>query len=142
MVVVLLVLKYTADPEKPNPDDPTPTPAGKLWVMVVEETSERSKLPPAQAIAITSGDVRDYLNNHCDREGSTATWRIFDKDQPVENETKEWQDEFAVLKKESTLPVISIKPGGGLRKSRWSSPQPLPKDTDALLALLKKYGGA
>jgi hypothetical protein len=140
LLVVLALVRHFAPSTKPKPPEPGPTPSGKLWVGIVEETAQRSTLPPAQLIALTSGDVRDYLNGHCDREGSTATWRIFDKDADVANESKEWQDEFAVLKKEPT-PSIAIK-SGGLLKSRWVKPQPLPKDTDALLTLLKKYGGA
>ncbi len=140
IVIVALVAAYCAEhlpAPDPTPDDPGPSPSGSLRVLIVEETSQRSTLPPAQAIAITSGEVRDYLNSHCDKERGTATWRIYDKDQDVTNETKAWQDEFAVLKDED-LPTIAIKSGS----RRWTKPQPLPKDTDSLLRLLKRYGGA
>lgn len=142
---VLLLVVFAAfvvwlaaqDNAKPGPGpDPGPGPSGKLWTLIVEETADRSKLPPAQVSALTSGEVRDYLNAHSDREGAAPTWRIFDKDQDVTNESKDWQDEFAVLRAEPT-PSISIKSG-----RRWTKPQPLPKDTDSLLKLLKKYGGA
>jgi hypothetical protein len=80
--------------------------------------------------------VRDYLNSHSDREDGTPTWRLFDKDQDVSGESKAWQDELAVMRAEPT-PSIAIKSG-----RRWTKPQPLPKDSDSLLKLLKKYGGA
>lgn len=134
-VIYLLIAKYSPDVVKPNPTPDDPTPSGSIRVLIVEETSERTKLPPAQTLVFTSGDVRDYLNSHCDRDGDTSAWRIYDKDQPVADETKDWQDEFAVLKKEA-LPVIAIHNG-----RRWLKAQPLPKDVDSTLTLLKKYGG-
>jgi hypothetical protein len=137
VLVTVAVVKYQEASVSPNPGpEPGPTPSGKLWTCIVEETAERSKLPPAQVAALTSGDVRDYLNSHSDREGAAPTWRIFDKDQDVSNESQVWQDEFAVMRAEPT-PSISIKSG-----RRWTKPQPLPKDSDSLLKLLKKYGGA
>lgn len=137
LLVACLVLHFQQPGGvNPNPVDPVdPTPGGSIRVLIVEETSQRSKLPPAQVLALTAGDVRDYLNTHCDKDNGAAAWRIYDKDQDVTNESKEWQDELAVLK-EQPLPAIAIKSG-----RRWSRPQPLPQDTDALLALLKKYGG-
>jgi hypothetical protein len=133
LIVWAVFLRPSASPG-PGPG-PGPEPSGKLHVLVVEETSQRSKLPPAQVLALTSGDVRDYLNSHCEKENGASTWRIYDKDQDVSNESQDWQDEFAVLKKE-TPPTIAIKSG-----RRWTKPQPFPKDTEALLTLLKKYGG-
>lgn len=139
IIGLVLVEKYYEHTTHPNPN-PGPVPGGKLWVCMVEETSQRSQLPPAQLNALMSTDVRDYLNSHCDRENGTATWRLFDKDQDLTNESKEWQDEFNVLKKE-TPPAIAIGSDKMIR-SKWAKPQPLPKDTDSLLKLLKKYGGA
>ncbi len=135
-LVGLVVAHLTLPASHPNPNPDPPGPVGSLRVLIVEETAERSKLPPAQLLALTSGDVRDYLDGHCAKDAGAPAWRLLDKDTDVSNETPEWQSEFAVVKAEAP-PAIAIKSG-----RRWTKPQPLPKDTDSLLKLLKKYGGA
>jgi len=103
-----------------------------LRVLIVEETAERSKLPPAQAAELTSGIVFDYLNEKCTDEASgKKAWRIFDKDTPLENETKYWQD--AMARKRTSLPWLIVSNG------RKGFEGPLPPSVDELLDLLKKY---
>lgn len=116
---------------------PTPDPIGPiigkgLRVLIVEETAQRSKLPPEQVAELTSADVRDYLNAKCANEASGAkAWRIFDKDTDTSNEAKFWKD--AMARNRDGLPWLIISNG---RKGYEGA---LPKDCDSLLELLKKY---
>lgn len=59
LVSAVAVLEVKGD-GSPNPPVPPPPP-GKLTVMVVEETANRSKLPPAQAAWLTSPTFRRWL---------------------------------------------------------------------------------
>lgn len=137
ILIVLLAYKHAPDsinPHYPSPDDP-PAP-GKLWMLIVEETADRSKLPHEQQLAFAASDVRQYLDTHCAQENGHPTYRIFDNDQPVSGESKAWQTAFDELKDKPT-PAIKVWNGG-----RRSYVGDMPKDTDSLLKLLKKYGGA
>lgn len=131
VIVVLLVVAFQKHEPKPDPSGPI---IGKgMRVLIVEETAERSKLPPAQSAILTSGTIQDYLNEHCSKEKSDkSAWRIFDKDTDMSQEAKFWQD--AMLRPHPKLPwvIISKSPGRGFEG-------PLPTDTAAFLELLQKY---
>lgn len=125
----------TPDPG-PNPGpDPFGSTAGGLKVLVVLETADAGKLPKEQLTALQSQDTLGYLNSHCatDADGKTRCWRIWDKDVNPANEATMWQKAFARPRK--SLPWVIVSNGRA-----WTE-QSLPKDKDALLALLKKYGG-
>ncbi len=120
------------------PTPPAPIPADGLHVLIVLESADLSKLTVAQATALTSQAVRAYLNDKCPAgpDGKTKEWRIWSKDTDASAESKLWQDAFAQTKGQ-TLPAIVVsnpKQGGGFVG-------PLPADADALLTLLKKFGG-
>jgi hypothetical protein len=92
---------------------------------------------PHKLTALTAGDVRDYLNGHCDKENGAATWRIYDKDaRTYRTNRRNGRTSLPYLKNRGLADSIAIKSG-----RRWTKPQPLPKDTASLLTLLKKYGG-
>jgi hypothetical protein len=105
-------------------------------VLIVLETADLSKLPPAQALALTSQDVRAYLNTKCvaGADGKTKEWRVWDKDTIADAETPLWQAAFKRAAGK-TLPWIIVSNG------KTGTEEALPKDAASLLALLKKYGG-
>ena len=116
---------------EPGPDGPQ-----ALRVLMVYESSNTT-LPSAQQSILTSGRVREYLRQHCPVEGSTGNYgfRVFDKDLDVAGQPKIWQD--AMKQPRDSLPWIIVMDLNG--KNLASAP--LPKDVDATLALLRKYGG-
>jgi hypothetical protein len=129
-------------PQPPNPDDPTPDPFGgaqsaapAFRCLIVYESADLSKLPPAQLTAITSAQVRDYLNTHCavGPDGKTREWRVWDSDTNVSAESPLWQKMMA--KKRTKLPWLYL--GNGTK----GYDGPFPENTDRLMAILKKYGG-
>lgn len=122
-------------PIPPVPPGPTPIPTEGLHVLVVYETADLSTLPRAQMQVLTSGAVRDYLNQKCVKgpDGKTAEWRIWDKDVDAKNESKFWQDVMA--RKRDKLPWLYVSNGKAVYEG------PLPGTIDETLALLRKFGG-
>ena len=120
------------------PAPPAPIPDAGFRVLIVIETADLSKLPPAQALALTAQDVRAYLNAHCvaGADGKTKEWRVWDKDVDPAAETPLWQAAFKRAAGK-TLPWIIVSAGG----SKGGFEGPLPADSASLLTLLKKYGG-
>lgn len=118
----------------PGPD-PFSEAASPIRVLVVLETADAGKLPKEQSAALLSTDVRSYLNSHCvlEADGKTHAWRIWDKDVNPSQEAVYWQKAFARPRK--SLPWLVVSNG-----RQWSEGA-LPKDKDALLTLLRKYGG-
>ncbi|MBX7106371.1 MAG: hypothetical protein K1X57_19995 [Gemmataceae bacterium] len=128
-------------PPPPGPDPPpgpTPTPApipqAGFRVAIIEESSERPRLPAKQLAILFSPKVRDYLNDKCvTGPGGTKEWRIFDKDSSMANESPIWQ---AVMQRpRRSVPWIVISNG------TTGTEEPLPPDEESVLALLRKYGG-
>ncbi len=131
--VVTLTL---ADTPPPNP---APINDTGFRVLIVEETVDRSKLPPAQRLILTSGTVRDYLRSKCAPD-STANqdgraYRIWDKDSDVSNELKSWQDAFKRAKADKNFKTPWILVSNG--KTGYEGP--LPENVDKMIELLKKY---
>ena len=127
----------TPDPEPipPQPDpDPAPIPEVGFRVLIVEDIKQRIKLPPEQLDILFNKKVREYLNTKCvaDKDGKTRAWRIWPQDVDASSESKTWQD--AMKRKRTTTPWIIVSDG----KKGYEGP--LPKDVDATLELLKKYG--
>jgi hypothetical protein len=123
----------------PNPDPFGPEGKSKVGAalrfrcLIVYESSELGKMPPAQKAIIFTKDLRDYLNSTCvlGPDGSTKEWRIYDKDVDMSGETAVWQ---GVMKRNHpTIPWIVI--GNG--KTGFEGP--LPATVEDTLALLKKY---
>jgi hypothetical protein len=122
-------------PPPPVPPNPTPIPGDGLRVVIVYESAELSKLPPAQATVLYAAEVRGYLDSHCLKgpNGKTAEWRIWDQNVPTGAEAKVWQD--AMARKRDKLPWLVISNG------RSGYDGPLPATVDDTLKLLKQYGG-
>lgn len=126
-------------PTPPKPPEPPPSPApipgDGLRVLIVYESAELSKMPPAQQSVIFSTTVRDYLKSKCavGPDGITKDWRIFDKDTDVSAEAKTWKD--AMARPRASVPWIIISTG------KTGHEGPLPATIDDTLTLLKKHGG-
>ena len=116
-------------PTPPEPPTPPVPPAAKLTVLIVEESSRRSALPASQIAAMTSPEVRGWLNDKCGVNG----WRLLDKDTDVSKASEWWQQAMAVPR--TGLPWIVIS------SATQAYSGPLPATVAEVLALLKKYGG-
>ena len=126
-------------PKPPDPPTPGPSPIPRdgFHVLIIEETEDRSKLPPAQRNILFDKRVRDYLNTKCATDPEVQNWkawRIYDKDQNLAGENKLWQDALAKYNKHPT-PYLVISTGKGGYEG------PLPANVDDTLKLLKQYGG-
>jgi hypothetical protein len=119
----------------PDPFGGGTTAAPAFRCLIVYESADLSKLPPAQLTAITSAAVRDYLNAHCvaGPDGKTKEWRVWDQNVNTANESPMWQKVMA--RSRASVPWIVIGNGTSGYEG------PLPQTTDAVLALLRKYGG-
>lgn len=123
-------------PTPPTPPaPPAPIPADGFRVLVIYESAELSKLPPAQLAAFYSASVRQYLNSHCviGRDGKTREWRMWDQDVDASNESQVWQDALKRKPSRDKLPWVIVSNG----KSGYEGP--MPANPDAFLDLLKKY---
>jgi hypothetical protein len=127
-------------PPGPTPPGPTPGPApipeAGLRVLIVYESSELSKLPPAQANVLYAKSVRDFLNASCavGADGKTREWRIWDKDVDPGQESAVWQ--AAMKRPRASVPWLLVSNG------RTGYEGPLPATADDLLTLLKKYAAS
>lgn len=121
--------------DPPTPDTPAPIPEKGFRVLIVYETSELAKLPASQTAALTSAELRAYLNDKCvaGADGETKEWRILDKDADLSNESKVWQ--AAMKRDRKSIPWIVISDGSKGYEG------PLPANTADTLKLLKQYGG-
>lgn len=124
-------------PTPPGPAPPTPADlpfpgVTGLHALVVYETADLPRLPAAQTAALTSKAVRDYLNAK-----NPGGWRVWDADVELKDAPQLWRDEMARAKGRPGFKTPWLVVGNG--KDGYSGP--LPADTDALLSLLKKYGG-
>lgn len=106
------------------PEPPAPIPVAGLHVLIVEETLERPRLPKEQLTILTSTEVRTVLDGK-------AKWRILDKDAPMQNDEKVWQDAMKLPR--GTLPHVIVSNG----KTGYSGP--LPTDSKSFLELVDKY---
>lgn len=122
------------EPTPPAPDKP-PIAAAGFRVLIVYETGDLPKYPPAQQAVFYSDDVRSYLRTHCavGLDGKTAEARVFDQNTPMANESKLWQDAMARPRK--SLPWIVVSNG------KTGTEEPLPANVADAMALLRKYGG-
>lgn len=147
--------KPKPDPKPdPKPVDPAPIPEAGLRVMIVYESQDLPKMPPAQSAIIYGAKVREYLNANCvvGPDGKTREYRFWDADVDASGESKLWQGAFKrsktkiaewepikdadgkVIGPSSALPWLLISnPGKGGFEG------PLPADVDAFLSLVKTY---
>jgi hypothetical protein len=140
----------TPGPTPPNPPGPNPpvppTPStapinGKgLHVLVLIETADAPKLPPAQYNAIYGQEFHDYLDSKTPigPDGKQHEWWILDKDSDVSALPDKWKNAVKRAKesKDFKTPWIIVSnpdKGGGYEG-------PLPATKQEILNLLKKYG--
>lgn len=107
------------------PTPPAPIPVKGLRALIVYDSAQLSKLPPAQNIVLYSQSIRDYLGAN--------NWRVFDKGVDATNDAQIWQD--ALKRPRAALPWIVISNGSAGYEG------PLPGTVADTLTLLKKYGG-
>jgi len=104
-----------------GPPTPPPSP-GKRWVILIEESSERTA---AMAWVMTSSIIRDYLVS------KGHAWRAWDKDHvPADGVPY-----FRAC--EGKTPILFIVTAGG--SILYRGPPPL--DPESFVALVKQYGG-
>jgi hypothetical protein len=108
--------------------DPSPFPADKLCVLIVEEQADRGSLPAKQIPIFDAAAVRKSIKD------AGGDYRVHDKDDDVSLDAKWVQDAWKVERKELPTVIIGGPKGGSVQR--------LPNDVDEMLALLKKYGGA
>lgn len=126
--------------QRPSPDvDPAPTPAplpvGGLRVLMVYESSEMHKYLPGQLEAMDAKPVRDYLDSHCAKgpDGKTPEFRKLDPNVDAAPAEKHWRDWLA--RPRASLPWIVLSNG----KLAYEGPGP--NGVEAMLSLLKQFGG-
>lgn len=123
------------DPPKP-PDPPAPQPTAKVKVLIVEESSDRTKLPAAQQFIIVGKEMRDYLDSVCSNEVQTASgraWLIADKDADLSGYGKFWADLLARPRGGTPWMVITNDQGAVVYSG------PLPADTNSAKATISKF---
>jgi hypothetical protein len=124
------------EPQPPGPTPgPAPIPAEGLHVLIVYESAEKNKMPPAQLLVLHAQPIRDYLNAKCPAGpiAGQKEWWILDKDTDVSALPQKWQD--AMKRPRQSVPWIIVSNG----KAGFEGP--LPADVNKTLELLRKYGG-
>lgn len=122
----------------PTPPGPQPVPVSGLKALIVYETGDASKLPPAQQAVLYSKTVRDFLNSKTaiGPDGKTREWRIYDKDVDMSGETKVWQD--LMKRPRASVPWIVLTDGAGTVIHEGL----LPANVQEMLDLLGKFAPA
>lgn len=146
--VWLQIKSGTDPPPGPVPPGPNPPPdekpivVGKLWVVIVKDGANLSKVPASQVSAMLSVKLRDYCGTHClsGTDGKTPEFKVYDKDTDVSQQSPAIQKAFKTavddLAKSGTAgPWLTVSNG----TTGYSGPLPLTEA--ALLDKLKSYGG-
>jgi hypothetical protein len=113
----------------PAPDPVPPVPTGKLWTVMVEESSQ---LTPAQGRVVTSKAVADWIA----AGGHHRAW-VIDKDTVDENDRQPASLREYIARAKS-LPYLFLVSESGIVVHEG----PLPDSDTAFLELLKRYGAA
>lgn len=116
----------------PKPDA-APIPVAGFRVLIVYESADATKLPPAQHSIIYGKTMRDFLNATCavGPDNKTREWNIWDQDVDTSAVAKHWQD--AMKRPRKSVPWLLVSNG----VTGWEGP--LPATVDETLALLRKY---
>jgi hypothetical protein len=114
-------------PTPPDPPDPFEAAAPAFRVLIVYESADLQKYPPAVLATLTSETWRKYVE-------PKGTWRCFDKDTDLTNSPAPFKKAMGKVDP-SKLPYLFV--GNG--KTGFAGP--MPANIDDLMALLKKFGG-
>lgn len=95
-----------------------------LRVLIVEETAERTKLPPKQLAIFAHPRVNAWLREHC-KNG----WLKCDRNDLV----GEWR-EIADVAKPASMPWLIVCDGKRIIHNK-----PLPESVDAFMAVVQKF---
>jgi hypothetical protein len=120
-------------PVPPTPGPPAPIPVPGLRVMILYESDDFSKYPPAQLAVLYDQSLRTYLDSvtAIGQDGKTYEFRIWDKDVVLLNEEQLWKD--ALARSHPQLPWLLVSNGVTGYEG------PLPGNTADTIALIKKY---
>ena len=114
----------TEEDPVPNPTPtPEPNPGEQVWVLVVEESLNRTA---SETQVLLDATFRKYLTDH------NIPYRRLDKDQTAPAGFVPW------IKKAADLPHCFVV---GAESGKAYYDGPLPKTAVAMLDLVKKYGG-
>lgn len=112
-----------------------PPATGEVSVLIVEESSDRPRLPASQLTVLNSTRIREWAKAHCDKdEGGHPEFRVLDKDDEVSHLPQKWRDRFEQSRKLPT-PNIAVSTG------KSGAEGDLPLTEDETLKVLKRYGG-
>lgn len=112
-----------------------PPRTGKVAVLIVEETAERSLLPASQLEILGSIELRKFLAERCDvGADGEPQFRILDKDADVSFMAPVWKERFE-RSKSMPLPNIAISTG------RSGAEGDLPLTVDEVKAIVSRYAG-
>jgi hypothetical protein len=143
--VPFVVGKPTPEPEPPGPG-PTPQPPGPtpgpapipeagFRALIIFESGDATKLPPAQQNILYGKAVREYLNAKCAAEpDGTKAYRIYDQNIDASGESKIWQD--AMKRPRQSVPWLIVSNG----KAGFEGP--LPATVDDFMKIIKPIAEA
>lgn len=127
-------------PTPPTPPVPPPSPSPianpGYRVLILEDSKNRSVVPPAQLDVLFNKSVRDYLKAKCikDAKNPDGAYRIWDAnvDPTGDLDAATWGE--AMKRPHASLPwlIISNAPKGGYEG-------PVPENASKTLELMKKY---
>lgn len=97
-------------PVPPKPDDSPLNGSGARVLFIVETTTGEPLLPSSQKNEIFGKEIADYLNAKCVKEGSSAAWRVYDKDQTFAANSPPWW-KLAMSRPRTSLPWLIVTNG-------------------------------
>lgn len=121
------------DPKPPGPTpDPTPVPVTSFRAIFILESGQT--LTSTQYNTVYAKTVRDYLTAKTNKDGTG--WRVWDKDQKIDNETSILKTMWAAIKPNITnVPCLAIEVNGKVTLIDF------PSSPEDCLTVLKKYAG-
>lgn len=134
VALVLAVLCHLFGHTVHMPHFHTPVAKG-LRVLLVIDPLHLDKMPPLQLAGLQGAVLTNYLDKHCVKEAHDQPgWRLMMKGEPVEKESKMWQDAYAIPP--TGYPWMVVFDGKKvLHKGLF------PANGLAAVNLLEKYGG-
>ena len=113
---------------------PAPIPLDGLRVLMVYDSEQLAKLPPAQHAVFFSQELRGYLNSKCAlSDKGQREWRVWTSSTDASGEAEHWQQAMARPRK--SLPWLIISNG----KAGYEGP--LPGTVADTLKLLQSFAG-